>query len=242
LKIKRLFIRRPNGRLMTDTTHVVECLDDYSFRYLLIFIFWGTFYLRESLSIHFERNERKRASIIHFHARLLLTFMLDGYIFLYLCHFLSFSTEICGRTSAALCWPSSLTHWRPTRRAGTYCCRPGRKWAVYDGLIHLHVYLTYYYYTFLFRIIYMFPCWPTWHRRRDSTTHSPVSSLNVMCWRSNDRTHDRSRLTHTHTPPGLFLCARASTVCEYIFHIFTTDNLPCRFPCLRSGFFFLTDR
>lgn len=176
MKIKRLFIRRPNGRLMTDTTHVVECPDDYSFSLSFDIYFLGyLLFAWVSLSLHFERNEmNERASVYYtfsrtaatyIHARRIYTIILD------LCHFLFFLDR---NLWTDICWPSSLTHWRPTRRAGTYCCRPGRKWAVYDGLIHLHVYLTYYYYTFLFRIIYMFPCWPTWHRRRDSTTHSPV--------------------------------------------------------------------
>jgi hypothetical protein len=95
----------------------------------------------------------------------------------------------------------------------------------------LHVYLTYYYYTFLFWIIYMFPCWPTWHRRRDSTTHSPVSSLNVMCWRYNDRTHDRSRLTHTHTHRLVSSSVRAPPQYVSIFSTFLRPTIcPVGFP------------
>jgi hypothetical protein len=97
---------------MTDTTHVVECLDDYSFRYLLIFIF-GVPSICVSLSIHFERkkemNERERLLYIFTHGCYLHSCSTDIYFYIYVIFFLSRPKFVDGHLLLFAGPPYSLT-------------------------------------------------------------------------------------------------------------------------------------
>jgi hypothetical protein len=95
---------------MTDTTHVVECPDDYSFRYLLIFIFGvPSICVSLSLSILKEMNERERLLYIFTHGCYLHSCSTDIYFYIYVIFFLSRLKFVDGHLLLFVGPPHSLT-------------------------------------------------------------------------------------------------------------------------------------